>query len=191
MIVFGWRARGEPGWTGLLHCQGCDQWAMQYAYRVKRWFTLFFIPVVPLWSDWKIVCGNCGSEVGVGAHQYFEFQEQGEFLYGLAVLEGEDPEAYRRAMATLSGTRAELAEAAVGERSYRGQASPLPARLWVSKGGASVFDRPDLSGERILRLAGDQEVRALASAGDFWQVELGGAASGFVRAEDVTPVYDR
>jgi hypothetical protein len=32
----------------------------QVVYRVLSWFTLFFIPVLPLWISRKVQCGTCG-----------------------------------------------------------------------------------------------------------------------------------
>lgn len=59
MIIWGWRSKGEPEWSGIVECPKCQKWRLHYGIRVKRWFTLFFIPVMPLWGDSKVICAVC------------------------------------------------------------------------------------------------------------------------------------
>ncbi len=62
MIIFGWRSKGETEWSGLLNCAACDRWTNHFGIKVNRYFTLFFVPVLPLWNDTKVVCGLCLAE---------------------------------------------------------------------------------------------------------------------------------
>jgi hypothetical protein len=61
MIIFGHRARTTAIGEGTFHCPKC-QIASGYTHqRVRRWFTLYFLPVLPL-ADLAehIQCHNCG-----------------------------------------------------------------------------------------------------------------------------------
>ena len=41
-------------------CTKCGRNTMQTAIESKRWFTLFFIPVIPLGSSQVVRCNLCG-----------------------------------------------------------------------------------------------------------------------------------
>ena len=41
-------------------CAKCGKHTMQTAVESKRWFTLFFIPVIPLGSSQVVRCNLCG-----------------------------------------------------------------------------------------------------------------------------------
>jgi transcription elongation factor Elf1 len=46
--------------TTFLLCPYCQTPAAQAVTRVRRWFTVFFIPVVPLGAKYVITCTMCG-----------------------------------------------------------------------------------------------------------------------------------
>lgn len=100
MIVFGWKTQGGAEWSGILRCEKCRQWGMHFGVRVKRHFTLFFVPLVPLWGDTKVVCGQCGAEHPVGAVQFVEVQRLAEANLKLAIGARENPD---RAQDLLNG----------------------------------------------------------------------------------------
>ncbi len=59
MIIWGFRKRGHPEWSGLLKCASCDRWRLHHGVRTKRQMTVFFVPLVPLWSDRQSICAVC------------------------------------------------------------------------------------------------------------------------------------
>ncbi|HET9051939.1 MAG TPA: zinc ribbon domain-containing protein [Candidatus Dormibacteraeota bacterium] len=65
IIIFGGRRTVKP--LGILQarCPRCGQVAAQRLVRSTRWFTLFFIPVIPLGSRHIATCTYCGSAVEV------------------------------------------------------------------------------------------------------------------------------
>src|SRR2546429_1863716 len=62
MIIFGWRTRESTADTGEFHCPSCGA-VQPYQFRVlKNWFTLYFIPVIPLNKLGEFVrCQGCGN----------------------------------------------------------------------------------------------------------------------------------
>ena len=86
MIIFGWRSKGEAEWSGILSCVQCGQITSHYGIRVKRYFTIFFIPIIPLWSDSKSICSDCLHETKLGPEQYIETRELAQANYDLALL---------------------------------------------------------------------------------------------------------
>ena len=67
MIIFGWRAFYRTIAQGMFHCRHCGA-DRQYRQRAgRRWFTLFFIPVIPLNSVGDYVqCTACRTRYVAG-----------------------------------------------------------------------------------------------------------------------------
>lgn len=63
-VIFGFRTRVKALARLLLICQVCSRPAAQTVYRKVRWFTLFFIPVIPFNRKHLLQCAMCG-HVGV------------------------------------------------------------------------------------------------------------------------------
>jgi hypothetical protein len=42
------------------HCSKCTRPTVHSAIESRRWFTLFFVPVIPLGSSYAIRCNLCG-----------------------------------------------------------------------------------------------------------------------------------
>lgn len=90
MIIFGTRGLESVRDTGTFNCPRCG---MSKPYRlksVKRWFTLYFIPVIPIGSAGSYVeCAQCG---GTYSEEVFAYDPEGEArqvflkLRGLLVL---------------------------------------------------------------------------------------------------------
>ena len=59
-FFFGWRSKAKA--LGQLEnpCQKCSRSTVHAAIESKKWFTLFFIPVIPLGSKFVLRCGVCG-----------------------------------------------------------------------------------------------------------------------------------
>src|SRR4051794_37545108 len=62
MIIFGTRSTLAVLAMVLLQCQRCGMPANQRVQRLRLWFTLFFIPVIPLRSTYFMTCAYCGSD---------------------------------------------------------------------------------------------------------------------------------
>jgi hypothetical protein len=98
MIVWGWRKRAEPEWAGILACPNCSRWRLHHGLKIKRTFTLFFMPLVPLWSDSTTSCAVCLRQEKLNAAQYALAAREGKRLLDIADLAQSDPIAYQRAM---------------------------------------------------------------------------------------------
>jgi hypothetical protein len=60
MILFGYRQTVKELARFMAQCRSCGMQGWQVVFRVLTWFTLFFIPVLPLWLSRKQQCGTCG-----------------------------------------------------------------------------------------------------------------------------------
>lgn len=61
MILFGYRQTVKEQARFMSQCRNCNMQGWQVVVRVLTWFTLFFIPVLPLWISRKQQCGTCGT----------------------------------------------------------------------------------------------------------------------------------
>lgn len=46
-------------------CRHCRVQTRQEVIRNWTWFTLFFIPLIPLWKSYFVVCPNCGEKTKI------------------------------------------------------------------------------------------------------------------------------
>lgn len=60
LFLFGFRTKGKALGQVERSCAKCARSTMHVAVEAKRWFTLFFIPVIPLGSSYALRCGVCG-----------------------------------------------------------------------------------------------------------------------------------
>ena len=60
MLIFGWRTKAKSLGQVERSCVKCARLTMHNAIEAKKWFTLFFIPVIPLGSNYVNRCGVCG-----------------------------------------------------------------------------------------------------------------------------------
>lgn len=60
-IIFGWPKRTkEYGPTVPDHCDNCDNSAYFFLFKERRWFSLFFIPLIPLgFATRYLLCSVC------------------------------------------------------------------------------------------------------------------------------------
>lgn len=60
-IIFGWPRRTKTyGPTLPEHCDRCDNHTYFFLFKARRWFSLFFIPFLPLGRARRhLVCGIC------------------------------------------------------------------------------------------------------------------------------------
>jgi hypothetical protein len=99
MILFGWRKKGEVAWSGLLKCEACARWRLHYGIRAKRWFTLFFIPVIPLWGDNQLMCAVCVRKQQVSQQEFEALCEAGVRNRELAEQYQDNPQELARRLA--------------------------------------------------------------------------------------------
>lgn len=63
MLIFGWgkTTKKDFGETLPMTCPVCKNKIFMSYLRVRTWFTLFFIPVIPYSSKHYLLCGHCGN----------------------------------------------------------------------------------------------------------------------------------
>jgi len=68
-IIFGWGRRTirALGFTGARLCANCRNTSQWKVIKVTRWFTLFFIPVIPYESRYVAMCPVCSRGIQVDA----------------------------------------------------------------------------------------------------------------------------
>lgn len=60
LIIFGSRRMRKQLGIVMMLCQRCQRPSAHGIVRVHTWFTLFFIPVLPLTAKYYVVCPMCG-----------------------------------------------------------------------------------------------------------------------------------
>lgn len=64
IVLFGWKVRWKAVGGGTFHCPVDGQVRAYSLAEGRRWFTLFFVPVVPLKVLGRQVrCQGCGTEL--------------------------------------------------------------------------------------------------------------------------------
>jgi hypothetical protein len=69
LIIFGIRRRGHRLANVFALCGVCRSPAAQGVIRIKTFFTLFFIPLIPLGSKYRSVCTMCGATTNLTKQQ--------------------------------------------------------------------------------------------------------------------------
>ena len=69
LIIFGFRSTVRVLATALMACGRCGQTGAHRLVRIRRWFTLFFLPVIPISSRVVQTCLVCGLALHVTAPQ--------------------------------------------------------------------------------------------------------------------------
>ena len=60
LFLFGMRTKAKSIGQIERACSKCARPTMHNAIESRRWFTLFFIPVIPLGGNFVVRCGVCG-----------------------------------------------------------------------------------------------------------------------------------
>lgn len=60
LFLFGTRRKAKVLGQMERHCAKCARPAVHSAIESRQWFTLFFIPVIPLGSNYAVRCNFCG-----------------------------------------------------------------------------------------------------------------------------------
>ncbi len=69
LIIFGVRRRGHRMANVFAMCGICHTPAAQSIIRIKTFFTLFFIPLIPLGSKYRSTCTMCGGTIALTKDQ--------------------------------------------------------------------------------------------------------------------------
>jgi zinc ribbon protein len=59
-ILFGFRRRSSRLGVIFVMCGNCHTPAAHALIRIRRYFTLFFVPVIPIGTKYQITCTMCG-----------------------------------------------------------------------------------------------------------------------------------
>ena len=60
LVIFGQRWKEQPIGQLELPCTKCQRIAFHNAVAMKGRFTIFFVPLIPLGSHYRLKCGLCG-----------------------------------------------------------------------------------------------------------------------------------
>jgi hypothetical protein len=80
IILFGFRRRASRLATIFVMCAACRTPAAHALTRTRRYFTLFFVPVIPLGTKYFTTCTMCGHATQItkeGADRYLASVAQG------------------------------------------------------------------------------------------------------------------
>jgi hypothetical protein len=61
VVIFGWFRQPTFLASRTEECSTCGEIGNHWLIRKTNWFTLFWIPVLPLWISHGQVCGNCAT----------------------------------------------------------------------------------------------------------------------------------
>ena len=115
MIIFGWRSIVKN--IGVVfkrmcdHCHNEEYWVLT---RITRWFTLFFIPVLPLESKYFLSCPICKYGFDLKGEQLKKIKPLAELNQLLVDGKITEPE-YHTRLNLLNGDSAQTVEARVIE----------------------------------------------------------------------------
>lgn len=64
-LIMGMKVKFKPLDSGTFHCPRCAGDRQYTRHQARRWFTIFFIPVIPLGTIGTVVrCDSCGGQFG-------------------------------------------------------------------------------------------------------------------------------
>ncbi len=78
MIVYGLLTAPSVLATKMDLCATCGVGGPHAIIRRARWIEIFFIPIVPVWVNHRLVCGNCGAETKLGFGQVRKALREGK-----------------------------------------------------------------------------------------------------------------
>ena len=64
-VIFGWceGSSQDHGPTLLIDCPNCHNKGYWHLYKSKMWFSLFFVPIIPYESLFRLLCETCSSGI--------------------------------------------------------------------------------------------------------------------------------
>lgn len=79
MVIIGFRTfgklLGELGAPTL--CLQCGGTLCHQVVRERYWLTLFFLPVLPIWQIYSLLCPNCGAKQSLKRREAMAMLEHG------------------------------------------------------------------------------------------------------------------
>ncbi|HEX9058852.1 MAG TPA: zinc-ribbon domain-containing protein [Clostridia bacterium] len=63
LIIYGWgrKTTKDYGPAYMVKCGNCRNDTFYNLVRIRKWFTLFYIPVIPYSSEYYLVCHHCSA----------------------------------------------------------------------------------------------------------------------------------
>jgi|RhiMethySRZTD1v2_1073278.scaffolds.fasta_scaffold534025_1 hypothetical protein len=83
MIIYGTRTLTGTKGQGTFHCPRCQMQRQYNHVEGRTWFTLYFIPLIPMWRAGEYVeCPSCGASYGMEVLNYRPDQaaQEGDLL---------------------------------------------------------------------------------------------------------------
>jgi hypothetical protein len=77
-LIFGIKRLRKRLGTVFALCGQCGRPAAQVIVRVSTWFSLFFVPVIPLGSKYVSTCTLCGSSIKLDKAQALQMVAAGQ-----------------------------------------------------------------------------------------------------------------
>ncbi len=76
IIIFGWGKVTRSILCDMMekHCSHCNTTKTWQACTMRTWFTLFFIPVIPYRTSYRIACPKCESYIQLSREQHGEIK---------------------------------------------------------------------------------------------------------------------
>jgi hypothetical protein len=76
MIIFGWGRRTvkKYGPIGVYLCPNCHNNSVFLLVKVTRWFTLFFIPLIPYSPEYLLLCSICSKGSRLDRDQFAQYR---------------------------------------------------------------------------------------------------------------------
>jgi hypothetical protein len=74
ILIWGFRSKLFVICTAMMRCGRCGRTCAQSLRRVKRYFTLFFIPLIPISTKHFVVCTGCAAATQITAEQAAEIE---------------------------------------------------------------------------------------------------------------------
>lgn len=71
LVIWGFRwLKRVVDQVGPYNCDRCQYFGMWTAIRMSRFFTLFFIPVIPIRREYSLICPVCSRQAVIDKAQY-------------------------------------------------------------------------------------------------------------------------
>ncbi len=85
MIIFGWGhvTNKQYGATLADNCSNCNNDSWWHLLRNRKWFTLFFIPVIPYKTKYFLMCPVCSQAVELTSSQVERARQLNVLTQGL------------------------------------------------------------------------------------------------------------
>ena len=70
MIIYGWGKQTvkDYGESKYERCGNCDNPHKTHVIKITKWFTLFFIPIIPYSKKYYFICPACKSSREIDKH---------------------------------------------------------------------------------------------------------------------------